>query len=268
MRRLFCLLILFIPALSGAVPPPPEQLTADCEAPTFASDMLVCEDAGLRELDRSLALRIEQREDAETGASADESDQDWFTRSRLCAFETDHRECLVTAYCLRLANFDRSDWINHVECSEPLPGYLPASSISRAGFVSDSDKVQDLLGRETGIWGFVDHQNLYGDDDARLILGDWWSGYGPDPATWQFGLKANPDDPTGQSFTVRVPNDMLRDDLLRLFVQDARAGRPTQVHLKGIISTFPAPINATTLLGLSMQLQSTRNIYLGPRPAP
>jgi uncharacterized protein len=268
MRNLFCLLIMFFPALASAVPPPPVQLTADCEAPTYASDLLVCEDAGLRELDRALGLRIEEREESETGAGADEGDLDWFRRSRLCAFEPDQRECLVAAYCLRLAFFDRSDWINHVECSAPLPGYIPTSAISKAGFVSDKGKVESLLGRETGVWGFVDHQNLYGDDQAKLVLGDWWSGYSPDPAAWQFKLKANADDPAGQSFTVQVPNDMLRDDLLRLFAQDASAGRPTQVHLKGLISTFPAPANTVTLLGLSMELGSSWDIQPGPRPAP
>jgi uncharacterized protein len=268
MRNEFCLLIMVIPALAGAVPPPSVQLTADCEAPTYASDMLVCEDAGLRELDRSLALRIEQREEAETGASADESDLDWFRRSRLCAFEPDQRECLVTAYCLRLAFFDRGNWINDMECSAPLPGYIPASSISKAGFVSDQGKVETLLGRKTRLWGFVDYQNLYGDDEAKRVLGDWWSGYSPDPATWQFKLKANADDPAGQSFTVQVPNDLLRDDLLRLFAQNASAGRPTQVHLAGVISTFPAPANAATLLGLSMELESSWDIQPGPRPAP
>lgn len=268
MRNLFYLLIMFIPVAAGAVPPPPSQVTADCAAPTHASDMLVCEDAGLRELDRSLALRIEQRGDAETGANAVESDLDWFSRSRLCAFEPEQRECLVAAYCLRLAYFDRSDWINHVECSAPLPGYIPAAAISKAGFVSDKGKVESLLGRESGLWGFVDHQNLYGDDEAKRVLGDWWSGYPPDRTTWQFKLKASADDPAGQSFTVQVPNDVLRDDLLRLFVQDASAGRPTQVHLTGVISTFPAPSNTMTLLGLSMKPGSSWDIHPGPRPAP
>ena len=35
----------------AAVPPPPEQVAANCEAPTYASDMLVCADADLRPLD-------------------------------------------------------------------------------------------------------------------------------------------------------------------------------------------------------------------------
>jgi hypothetical protein len=35
----------------AAVPPPPEQVAANCDAPTYASDMLVCFDADLRVLD-------------------------------------------------------------------------------------------------------------------------------------------------------------------------------------------------------------------------
>jgi len=255
-------------ALAGATPPPPAQLTADCTSPTYASDVLVCEDAGLRELDKSLARRIEQLTQATANPSRDESDQEWFRRSRLCAFEAEQRECLVAAYCMRLAHFDRSDWINHVDCSEPLPGYVAAASISKSGFVSDEARVRNLLGREIGVFGFVDHLNIFGDEQARLILGDLWAGYGSDSATWQFKLKAKKNDGPGQSFTVRVQNDMLRDDLLRLIVQDAAAGRPTPVHLTGVISTFAAPSNARTLLGLSMELESSWDVHLGPRPAP
>lgn len=267
-RVVFCVMIMLATALAGATSPPPAQLTADCTSPTYASDVLICEDAGLRELDKSLALRIERRDQAMASPGGNESDLEWFRRSRLCAFETDQRECLVSAYCMRLAHFDRSDWINHAECSEPLPGYVAAASVSKSGFVSDEARLRELLGGEIGMFGFVDHQNLYGDEDARRILGDWWAGYGPDSTTWQFKLKANENDSAGQSFTVRVQNDMLRDDLLRLFVLDAEAGRPTPVHLTGIISTFPAPANHKTLLGLSMELESTWDIHLGPRPAP
>jgi uncharacterized protein len=135
-QKFIFLLTLISPALANAVPPPPAQLTADCEAPTYASDMLVCVDAGLRELDLLLAMRIGQREESVADASGNESDQDWFRRSRLCAFETDHRECLVEAYCLRLALIDRSEVINHVECQDAsrpehgtsiFPGHSPGA---------------------------------------------------------------------------------------------------------------------------------------------
>ncbi len=49
----------------------------------------------------------------------------------------------------------------------------------------------------------------------KLILGDWWSGEGPDATTWRFNLKAEADDEVGHSFPVHVPNDPGRDDLLR-----------------------------------------------------
>ena len=268
MRKIILFLSLFSAAHAMAVPPPPIQVTADCATPSYASDMLVCEDAGLRELDKSLAMRIAQRENTVAGPTGNDSDQDWFRRSRLCAFESEHRECLVTAYCLRLALIDRGDWISHTECSEPLPGSVPVSSFTHSGFVSSEGRVESLLGREIAIWGFVDQQNLFGDDDTKLILGDWWAGYGPDSAIWQFKLKAHENDHAGQSFAVQVPNDLLRDDLLRLFVRDAEAGQPTKVYLTGIISTFPAPTNARTLLGLSMELQSSRDIRLGLRHVP
>jgi len=263
-RSLILLFSLFSAVSADAVPPAPVQTTANCEAPSYASDTLTCEDAGLRELDTLLALRIAHRNATLSSTTDDEMDQDWFQRSRLCAFEADHRACLLAAYCFRLAAIDDSDRMKHTECDEPPVGYIPVSAISESGFARDKLYVETLSGSEIGLWGFFDQQNIYGDDRAKDVLGDWWSGYGPDPSTWQFNLKANQDDGAGHSFPVRVSNDMLRDDLLRVFLQDARSGRSTKVYLRGRISTYPAPLNASTRYGLSMVLQSTWDVRLGP----
>lgn len=84
------------------VPPPVEQSTADCARPTYASDQLVCTDPELRQMDAQLAevLRIPA---ALTGTSRIESDGEWFKRRSRCAFETDHRLCLLQSYRDRLA---------------------------------------------------------------------------------------------------------------------------------------------------------------------
>jgi len=85
-----------------AVPPPPVRLATDCAEPVYASDQLVCDDAELRELNRLLAEWIGAKVAEGAAADAAESDEEWFRRSRMCAFEADHRGCLRTAYCLRL----------------------------------------------------------------------------------------------------------------------------------------------------------------------
>lgn len=87
-----------------ATPPPPPQVTADCKYPTYASDILVCEDGSLLELDSALATRIAER--TRQLPAGYENDEEWFRLSRLCAFETDHRDCLVTAYCQRVKALD------------------------------------------------------------------------------------------------------------------------------------------------------------------
>jgi hypothetical protein len=140
--------------------------------------------------------------------------------------------------------------------------YVTAGAISENGFVRDEDEIRALEGREVMVWGFVDDGNLYGDDGAKEILGDWWCGAEPRSQTWRFNLKANPDDETGHSFPVHVPNDQGRDDILRAFVADARAGLPTRVFLTGRISTFPAPTNTGSLTGLYMELDSSRDISI------
>jgi len=140
--------------------------------------------------------------------------------------------------------------------------YVAASLLTRNGFARDGAQARGLEGREVRLWGFVDHGNIYGDAGAQAILGDWWSGNGPDDATWRFNLKAEADDAVGQSFAVHVPNGPGRDDLLKRFLADAEAGRPTKVFLTGKLFTFDAPTNAVSLAGLTMELGSAHDIRL------
>lgn len=147
-------------------------------------------------------------------------------------------------------------------CDERADGYLAASAISENGFAANGKGVRQALGREILLWGYVDHANLYGHDGARQILAEWWSGHGPSATTWRFNLKAKADDPVGRSFQVHVPNDPGRDVLLTAFLADARAGKPTKVFLKGRLFTFDAPTNASSLIGLYMELQSSQDILL------
>lgn len=90
-------------AQAAAVPPPVEQETANCAAPVFATDQLVCSDPALRERDRELAALL-------VSASAPNSpwiepQRDWFLRRSRCAFVVDHANCVAAAYDERLAIF-------------------------------------------------------------------------------------------------------------------------------------------------------------------
>jgi hypothetical protein len=138
-------------------------------------------------------------------------------------------------------------------CHEQRGNYIAASSISKNGFAINGDEMRKEHGQEIMVWGFVDHSNIYGDDGAKKILEDWWSGDGPNATTWSFNLKANEEDEAGRSFPVRVPNDPGRDDLLKAFLADARAHRPTRVFVKGKLFTFDAPANVRRFTGLSIE---------------
>lgn len=140
--------------------------------------------------------------------------------------------------------------------------YMAASSISRDGFAIDDDEIRQLDGQEVMLWGYVDPGNLYGDDSARAILEDWWSGAGPDATTWRFNLKANAGDEVGKSFAVQVANDAGRDALLRRFVADARAQQPTRVFVTGRLTTFEAPFGDRVRTGLTLDVQSSSDIIL------
>lgn len=146
-------------------------------------------------------------------------------------------------------------------CDGRIGDFIPASSISRNGLATDAGRA----GQDIAVWGFVDAQNLYGDASARAILGDWWSGDGPTPTTWRFNLKARAGDAPGRSFAVHVPNDPGRDALLRAFVANARAQRPTRVFVKGRLSVFAAPANVTRRSGLTLRTRASDDVSLTPQ---
>jgi hypothetical protein len=149
-------------------------------------------------------------------------------------------------------------------CSRQIGDYVAASSISKNGFARDAAALCKLDGQEIKVWGFVDSGNIYGDAGAKEILGDLWSGDGPDASTWRFNLKAEAGDKAGNSFAVLIPNDPGRDELLKAFVADANAQKPTRVFVKGKLRTFDAPTNTGALTGLTMASQSSNDILLEP----
>ena len=89
---------------AAPIAPPLEQVSADCTAPTYASDRLVCADPGLRALDAELARLWARAEAAgRVAASAQRAQADWFRQRSLCAFREDHRACVEGAYRARIA---------------------------------------------------------------------------------------------------------------------------------------------------------------------
>ena len=145
-------------------------------------------------------------------------------------------------------------------CSQRIGDYVAVSEISSDGFARDAEEIMALDGQEVKLWGYVDHGNMYGDEDVRAILGDFWGGDGPDGDTWRFNLKAKQDDEVGKSFAVYVPNDQMRDDILKVFMSDALEGKPTKVFVTGKLYTFEATMNLTTRVGIYLALESSEGI--------
>ncbi len=87
----------------SAVPPPVEQFTANCAAPVYASDQLICSDPGLLDSEAQVAeLWRSVQPDWSPGPWLEDQDA-WFRRRALCAFQTRHRECLAGANAERIA---------------------------------------------------------------------------------------------------------------------------------------------------------------------
>ena len=82
------------------------------------------------------------------------------------------------------------------------------------------------------------------------------------PEKWRFHLKAKPWDDVGQSFPIHVPVDDGHDELVALFVANDLMDKPTRVFVTGRISTFDAPMNFVFKTGLSMKLNSSKDILL------
>lgn len=89
----------------GAVPPPPVQVAANCESPTYASDVQVCDDPRLLALDARMRDVWAELDFARVVAPDAwvEAQEDWFRRRSLCAFSERHTECLRSAYGERIA---------------------------------------------------------------------------------------------------------------------------------------------------------------------
>lgn len=84
------------------VPPPAEQWTADCSRPVYASDHLLCADSELQAWDARLAQALQGHSPLNAGNFIEDNSQ-WFKRRSRCAFESDHRGCLLDAYSDRVA---------------------------------------------------------------------------------------------------------------------------------------------------------------------
>lgn len=142
-------LILAGPWPARAVPPPPSQVAANCEAPTYASDMLVCGDASLRALDRQLiaAHAAASASLAATDSEWIEPQEDWFKRRSRCAFSERHADCLRAAYAERLdvlhaltiAPGRTADAADARRCSGPLGSGTLLLTNGGTGTLRDAD---------------------------------------------------------------------------------------------------------------------------------
>lgn len=95
---------LVAPGLS-ALPPPPEQVSANCASPTYASDQLICASSGLLGLDRHMVAVLKVAGDAALVPQSPfiESQSAWLGRRSLCAMRSGHAACLKAAYQERIA---------------------------------------------------------------------------------------------------------------------------------------------------------------------
>ena len=134
---------------------------------------------------------------------------------------------------------------------KPIAGYIPASSFSKKGFAKNRDEVLALRGKVLKVWGYVDGGNVFPKD--------WGTNQ---PGKWRFKLKAKPSDEVGQSFSIHIPVDDRHDELVALFEDSDFADKPTRVFVTGKLSTFDAPMNFVRKTGLSMDVNSSKDILL------
>ena len=157
--------ILSLVLQQSAVPPPLEQVTANCAAPVYASDQLICSDPELRDAEVHIGeLWRTAGPNASSGPWLEPQDA-WFRRRALCAFQTQHRACLLSANAERITVLS-------------TPTQIPARPVS-ARCTSHGSTQTVSLDRSNGWVAAYDQQGL-----AWLALrtnGDWkpfvsWTG--------------------------------------------------------------------------------------------
>ncbi len=132
-----------------------------------------------------------------------------------------------------------------------MGGYMPASSFSKKGFAKNREQVLALRGKVLKVWGYVDGGNVFPKD--------WGDNQ---PGKWRFKLKAKPSDDVGQSFSIHIPVDDRHEELVALLEATDFANKPTRVFVTGKLSTFDAPMNFVRKTGLSINVNSSKDILL------
>ncbi len=75
-----------------------------------------------------------------------------------------------------------------VGCNKPTGDYIATSSISNHGFARNEMELQRGYGQKIQVRGFVDHSNIYGNEDVKNTLHERWSGSSLSTTTWSFNL--------------------------------------------------------------------------------
>lgn len=140
---------------AGAVPPPPDQSAANCLAPTYASDFLVCADPELLALDRTMVALLSASRSAPptTALHWFEPQEVWFRRRSLCAFSRRHAACLRAAYSERIDLLTGLAGIGSGQRQRPLtfaicPGAPWGNGVVRLHLADrDALTIKDGLGR-------------------------------------------------------------------------------------------------------------------------
>lgn len=152
----FLVMLLVGIAQQSAVPPPVAQIQANCMAPVYASDQLICSDPELADRERQIA-DLYHRSDLSTSVWL-EPQTDWFKRRALCAFQDRHRACISEANAERLtvlaaATAQPSDDAKTMRCTSPRA--RQDLTIVRRGnwlIAYDGDRLSWVAGRSGTIW--------------------------------------------------------------------------------------------------------------------
>jgi uncharacterized protein len=155
--------LLFVTPLSAqvpAVPPPPEQSTADCRNPTFATDQLVCTNPDLRALDTQLAELLVGA--TEPVSKWFEPQGQWLLRRSRCAFSEAHAECARAAYRERIALLRPLE-----PGARMLPARCDASEIKSVAVSPERIVLLDKSGRVLGV---AQNADARGNWQAFLVI--------------------------------------------------------------------------------------------------
>lgn len=125
-----------------------------------------------------------------------------------------------------------------------IDGYKSLRSITQNGFAMNKAEARKLDGKKVKLWGYIDFANTY-----TCAMNNWY-----------FSLKADKNAEAGESIHINTPAEYRFGEIYYEIRDMKKENKQTPVSVTGILHTFDAPENFSTLVGIEIDVKSPKDI--------